>query len=322
MVVPYKPPFSSNSVSPIEATPGLTVDVETLLTVIFVLVDDWYQTEGYRLLKGKRGAKPVFSDSEVLTLLLAMDFFPFPGETQFLGFMRANYLALFPRLLDQSQFNRRARELHLLVEQLRKHWAVMLGVTLQTQFLLDAKPVPVVGYKRDKSHSHFRGTADFGVCVSRKMKYFGYKLIMLSTLDGIPVSYELVTANTDDRPAAEEVLWTIRNCDVFCDKGFLSEDWQQGERDRRNNRIWTKKKHNQSEQNPVEFDRLLNKVRERIEGTFNEIQNTGRNLERLLRKTVRGITTHVIAKITSYTLKLLLRRFFGIDVQTFQTISV
>jgi len=67
---------------------------------------------------------------------------------------------------------------------------------------------------------------------------------------------------------------------------------------------------------------LLNKVRERIEGTFNEIQNTGRNLERLLRKTVRGITTHVIAKITSYTLKLLLRRFFGIDVQTFQTISV
>lgn len=322
MVVPYTHPFSPNNVSPVEATSGLPVDVETLLTVIFVLVDDWYQTEGYRFLKGKRGAKPIFSDSEVLSLLLAMDYFPFPGENQYLGFIRANYLALFPRLLDQSQFNRRARDLHLLLEQLRQQWAVRLGVTLQTQFLLDAKPVPVVGYKRDKNHSHFRGTADFGVCVSRKMKYFGYKLIMLSTLDGIPVAYELVAANTDDRPAAEEVLWTIRNCDVFCDKGFLSEDWQQGERDLRNNRIWTQKKDNQNEQNPVEFDRLLNKVRERIEGTFNEIQNTGRNLERLLRKTVQGITTHVIAKITSYTLKLLLRRFFGIDVQTFQTISI
>jgi hypothetical protein len=322
MVVPCNPPFSPNNVSPIEATTGLTVNVETLLTIIFVLVDDWYQAKGYRLLKGKRGAKPVFCDSEVLTLLLAMDFFPFPGENQFLGFIRANYLNLFPRLLDQSQFNRRARGLHLLVEELRKHWAVMLGVTLQTQFLLDAKPVPVVGYKRDKSHSHFRGTADFGVCISRNMKYFGYKLIMLSTLDGIPVSYELVAANTDDRQAADEVLWTIRNCDVFCDKGFLSEDWQQGERDLRNNRIWTQKKSNQKEQNPVEFDRLLNKVRERIEGTFNEIQNTGRNLERLLRKTVQGLSTHVITKMTSYTLKLVLRRFFGIDVQTFQTIPV
>lgn len=322
MVVPYNPPFSPNDVSAIEATPGHTVDVETLLTVILVLVDDWYQTEGHRLLKGKRGTKPVFSDSEVLTLLLAMDFFPFPGENQFLGFIRANYLNLFPRLLDQSQFNRRARNLYLLVEELRKHWAVMLGVTLQTQFLLDAKPVPVVGYKRDKSHSHFRGTADFGMCVSRKMKYFGYKLIMLSTLDGIPVAYELVAANTDDRDAADEVLWSIHNCDVFCDKGFLSEDWQQGERDLRNNRIWTQKKSNQKEQNPVEFDRLLNKVRERIEGTFNEIQNTGRNLERLLRKTIRGLSTHVSAKVTSHTLKSLLRRFFGIDVQTFQTIPV
>lgn len=322
MVVPNTTPFSSNNVNPIEPITDLTVDVETLLTVIFVVVDDWYQTEGHRLLKGKRGQKPVFSDSEVLTLLLAMDFFPFPGENQFLGFIRANYLKLFPKLLDQSQFNRRARNLYVLLEELRQHWAVMLGVTWQTQFLLDAKPVPVVGYKRDKSHSHFRGTADFGVCVSRKMKYFGYKLIMLSTLDGIPVAYELVAANTDDRDAADEVLWSIYNCDVFCDKGFLGEDWQQGERDLRNNRIWTQKKSNQKEQNPVEFDRLLNKVRERVEGTFNEIQNTGRNLERLLRKTVRGLSTHVTAKVTSYTLKLLLRRFFGIDVQTFQTLPV
>lgn len=322
MIVTHNAPFSPNNVNPIEITPGQPVDIETLLTIIFVLVDDWYQTEGQHLLKGKRGQKPVFTDSEMLTLLLAMDFLPFPGENQFVAFIRANYLKLFPKLLDQSQFNRRARGLYLLLEELRKHWALLLGVAWQTQFLLDAKPVPVVGYKRDKSDSHFRETADFGVCVSRKMKYFGYKLIMLSTLDGIPVAYELVPANTDDRQAAEEVLWAIRNCDVFCDKGFLGEDWQQGERVLRNNRIWTQKKRNQQEQNPVEFDRLLNKVRERIEGTFNELQNTGRNLERLLRKTVRGLSTHVTAKVTSHTLKLLLRRFFGIDVQTFQTIPI
>ncbi len=33
---------------------------------------------------------------------------PFPGEGQFLGFIRDHWLALFPQLLDQSQFNRRA----------------------------------------------------------------------------------------------------------------------------------------------------------------------------------------------------------------------
>ena len=49
-------------------------------------------------------------------LLLAMDYFPYPGERQFLGFMRANHLSLFPKLLDQSQFYRRARRLEGLMD--------------------------------------------------------------------------------------------------------------------------------------------------------------------------------------------------------------
>jgi hypothetical protein len=44
----------------------------------------------------------------------------------------------------------------------------------------------------------------------------------------------------------------------------------------------------------------------------------GARLERLLAKTVIGLSTRVIAKVTSYTLKQLLRNLFGLNVQTFQ----
>lgn len=108
----------------------------------------------------------------------------------------------------------------------------------------------------------------------------------------------------------------MRSCDIFGDKGFIGEQWQQEVKEQSGNRIWTQKRVNQKEQNPVWFDRLLNGVRERIEGSFNELQNTGRNLERLLAKTVIGLSTRVIAKVTSYTLKQLLRDSFGLDVQT------
>ena len=276
---------------------------------------------GRNLLKGKRGAKPDLSDSEVITLLLAMDFLPFPGETQFLGFIRANYLSLFPELVDQSQFNRRVRALRLLVEELRKHWAILMGVTFHSQFLLDTKPVPVVGYKRSKRHSDFAGSAAYGVCASRNMKYFGYKLVMLSTLDGFPVACELVPANSDERAAAEEVLSAVCNSDIYGDKGFLGEIWQQEQHDSQGNRIWTPKRVNQKVQNPEGFDRWLNSIRERIEGAFNEVQNTGRNLERLLRKTIIGLCTHVIAKMASHALRLVSRRFYGIDVLTFTAVS-
>jgi hypothetical protein len=295
-----------------------SITVSDLLTIIFVLVDDWYQTHGKRYLKGKPGAKPEFSDSEVITLLLAMDFIPFPSETQFLGFMRANYLVLFPRLIDQSQFNRRARALRLLVEELRRAWLVRLGVFEHTRFLLDTKPVPVVGVKRSNRHSDFAGSASYGHCASRNMTYFGYKLVAVTTFSGIPVVYELVPAHTDEREAAEAVLAYLRGCQIIGDKGFIGVDWQAQVYAWTQNQIWTSKRCNQYQQNPKGLDHWLNSVRERIEGVFHELTNTGRDLEGLLAKTLVGLCTRVIAKMASHALKHVLNIQFGIKVQTFE----
>lgn len=52
------------------------VDGSSLLTTIFVLVDDWYQEKGFHYVPSMPGPSPIFTDSEMLTLLVAMDFFP------------------------------------------------------------------------------------------------------------------------------------------------------------------------------------------------------------------------------------------------------
>jgi hypothetical protein len=283
-----------------------------------VLVDDWYWSEGIKFLAGKPGAKAAFMDSEVMTLMLMQEFIPFPSETQYIGFIRANYLALFPKLVDQSQFNRRARALRLLVEQLRRYWLVQKGWHLQTRYLLDTKPVPVLGYKRDKSQSDFAGRANYGRCASRNLQYFGYKLVTVTTLNGIPIVYDLVPANTDDRVAAEVVIDYFAYCDLFADKSFLGLKWQTSIFDQTNNLIWTPRRTNQKYQNSPGLDRWLSKIRERIEGVFHEIQDTGRNIERLLAKTVLGLTTRVITKMTAHLLRHLLRIDFGVNVQTFE----
>ena len=48
------------------------------------------------------------------------------------------------------------------------------------------------------------------------MKYYGYKLVSLCTLEGIPVVYEFVPANTDERLAAESVLFVLLGCSYLC----------------------------------------------------------------------------------------------------------
>ena len=294
-----------------------SISIAELLLVIYVIVDDWYLNKGHIILKGKPGKKPRFSDSEVITLILAQDFIPYPGESQFVGYIKANYLDLFPKLITQSQFNRRARNLRLLVEEMRRYWLQDLGFLNRGDLLLDTKPIPVMGYKRSKKRSDFAGSANYGYCASRNLKYFGYKLVSVCTMQGIPLVYELVPANTDERLAAESILYTLRGCHIYADKGFIGEDWQEKIFRHTRNRIFTTKRANQKKQNPIEFDRWLNSVRERIEGVFHEIQNTGRNIERLLAKTVIGLTTRIIAKMTSHLLKFILRKFHGIDVQTF-----
>ena len=72
--------------------------------------------------------------------------------------------------------------------------------------------------------------------------------------------------------------------------------WQTKIYDQTHNLIWTPRRANQHYQNDKNLDRWLSRVRERIEGVFHEVQNNGRNIERLLTKTVLGLCTRVIVK--------------------------
>ena len=97
-----------------------------------------------------------------------------------------------------------------------------------------------------------------------------------SPLKGLPVAYELVPANTDERKSVEGILETVRYCDVYGDKGFIGQDWQQQIASSTGNRIWTIHRQNQNHQISSDLKRLISRVRQRIEGVFHEIQNTGR----------------------------------------------
>ena len=297
-----------------------SIDMETLLTTIYVEVDDWYEVYGTEWRNHKPGVRPEFRDSEVITLLLAQEYLPYPGETQFLGHIRANYGDMFPHLPDQSQFNRRAKHLRELLEGLRRYWVQQLMEGDLNVLIVDTKPIPVVGYKRSKRQSDFAGSASYGYCSSRKMHYFGYKLVMLTTLDGLPLVYDLVPAHSDERQAAETILHQVRNMHILGDKGFIGEDWQRKLLTHTGNRMWTYLRRNQSAQNPPVIKSLLNRFRRQIETTFNLLQNTGRFLERLLARSVIGLCTRVAAKMAAFCLTRILKQTYHIDVCTFQTV--
>jgi hypothetical protein len=95
----------------IEVTNMNYIQWDTFLSVLYAIMDDLYQIGCVPLLSPKPGPQPELCDSEVLTLTLAQQLLGFETERSFLSFAAGNLRHLFPRLLDQSQFNRRVRAL-------------------------------------------------------------------------------------------------------------------------------------------------------------------------------------------------------------------
>src|SRR6266699_4130373 len=184
------------------------LDKATVLITIFTIVDD--TMKGSPMIQQtlqRPGPAPHLSDSELVTIALYHELIGEPREDHFFRLHQCSLQTFFPGLNERSRYNRRKRDL----------WSVILAVRVSLQMVLDAlaleetaaidsAPVPCVGYKRAKHASDFVGTADYGVCSSKAMKYFGYKFHSVVSLTGIIMGFLLTPASRYDNQPVVELL--------------------------------------------------------------------------------------------------------------------
>jgi hypothetical protein len=159
----------------------------TVLMTIFTIVDD--TMKGSPMIQqtlDRPGPAPSLSDSELVTLAIYQELRGEPREDHFFRLHQDQLRPYFPGLNERSRYNRSIRDL----------WSVILAVRISLQVVLDAlqleetaaidsAPVPCMGYKRGKQASDFVGTAEYGVCSSKAIKYFGLKLHSVVSLTGV-----------------------------------------------------------------------------------------------------------------------------------------
>lgn len=279
----------------------MNMPVDAFLTALYTHVDDWYQAAGQRLLAHKPGSPPMFADSEVITLVLAQHWCGFAEEREWLRFIRHNYRPLFPRLVDQSQFNRRARNLWRLIEAYRRWLVAQLGVAQVPYRLIDGTPIHVRHWRRyGPGHLMFEEAA-LGHCAAKKETFYGYRLVVLTTRDGLITDWLLIPANADERDAALALLTPYTQLLVLGDKGFLDQERQAQLATHQDVVLLTPKRANQKEQNPPAWDAVLNRVRRRIESTFAQAKGQF-GLEKPGARTRWGLVSRIIAKLTAMTL--------------------
>jgi hypothetical protein len=279
----------------------MNMPVDAFLTALYTKGDDWYQTEGQALLAGKVGAKPLFSDSEVITLALAQHWCGFAKEREWLRFIANNYRTLFPHLLGQSEFNRRARNLCWLINALRRWVVEQMDAYAAEYRLIDSTPIQVRHWRRYGRTHLLLPEAALGYCAAKKETFDGYRLVVLTTLAGVITDWQLIPANADEREAALDLLESDRDRTIFGDKGFLDQLRQALLAELTGNQLLTPKRANQKEQNPPAWEALMNRFRRLIETTFSQGKDCF-GLEKPRARTLWGLLSRLIAKLTGMTI--------------------
>ena len=184
------------------------LDKAIVLTTIFTIVDDTMKGSAMiqQVLK-RPGPAPRLSDSEVVTIALYQELIGEPREDHFFRLHQASLRAFFPGLNERSRSNRRKRDLWSVILAVRISLQVVLdALELEETAAIDAAPVPCMGYKRTKHASAFVGTAEYGVCSSKPLKYFGLKLHSVVSLTGVVMGFLLTGASRYDNQPVVELL--------------------------------------------------------------------------------------------------------------------
>jgi len=91
-------------------------------------------------------------------------------------------------------------------------------------FVIDSMPLPVCRRARATRCKKVHGKAFFGYCAAKKEKFFGWRLHLICTPDGIPVSFDLLPAAEQDLTPIHELTVVLpEGATVFADKGYVSD---------------------------------------------------------------------------------------------------
>ena len=288
----------------------MNIDKNTVLTIIFTLVDDIMKDPKIENHLKRPGISPNLSDSEIVTIALYQELIGENREDHFYRLHQNDLKSYFPQLNERSRYNRRKRDMYRVLLAVRLSLGSILNLKGMRTASVDSAPIPIMGYKRDKKHSDFID-AEYGYCSSKALKYFGYKLHTLVSLCGSIVDFCLTgAAPFDDQVVEEFVDRNKRNIDeIFGDKAYVSERLKKLLREQMGVMLYSPKKKN-AKNTTQHLNRKQSKIRLMVETVNAQLQEQFK-LSKSYAKSRWGFLTRVAAKMTAHTMGQVINLILG-----------
>ena len=284
---------------------------EDFILVVFVLIDDLYQTYAPVSVTQRRNVEQAkISDSEIITTSICGELFGIDSEKAWFSFVKKNYKHLFPKLGSRSRFNRTRRALLPITELLREKLLSECSMSYSQYFIIDSFPLKVCKFGRAHFCKTFRyDGADYGKCPSKKETYFGYKVHAMITLEGFITAFEITPASVDDREGLRDLTDGRSDITILGDKGYVGEHLLEEQKEQ-GICLMSLKRSNSKRNWPKSVKQLIFRLRRRVETVFSQLSEQ-LNAERVLAKSFQGLCTRLVNKILAHNLCMVMQLLFG-----------
>ena len=130
----------------------------------------------------------------------------FTSEAKWLRHARAHLRHLFPYLPQQPGYNKRLRKAAGLMRSIYRILASDTSVWNDDVWVVDSTPVECGRSRETVKRSDLAGWAEYGYCASHSRFFWGLRLHLVCTLQGLPVAFALTGAKADERETLLDLL--------------------------------------------------------------------------------------------------------------------
>lgn len=175
-------------------------DLDTLATAPYATTEDLLKERpDLAPWRPTVGIAPRLSDAELVTLAVMQAVLGFTSEARWLRHARAHLRHLFPYLPQQPGYNKRLRKATSLLRRVARILATSTSVWSDDVWLVDSTPVECGRSRETVKRSNLAGWAQYGYCASHSRFFWGLRLHLICTLQGLPVTFALTGAKADER---------------------------------------------------------------------------------------------------------------------------
>jgi hypothetical protein len=160
-----------------------------------------------RVVRRRRiGCPLLLDDAELLCLAIAQVLLGFAGKRHWIRYAHAHLRHLFPYIPQQPGYSKRLRAAGPLIAAMIRELALVTPTGVEGLRLIDSTPVPCGVSRETAKRSDLAGEAGDGYCASHSRYFWGMRLYLLTSAEGMPLMWCLASPRLGEREVMTAML--------------------------------------------------------------------------------------------------------------------